>query len=714
MAGLCAVASLAAGRIAAPDTFERARLALFDAAQRAAPRTSDAETSPLRIVDIDEESLSRLGQWPWPRSTVARLVGALQDLGAASISLDMVFSEPDRTSPARLARQWQVEHGWRLETGSAAPLPDHDRILAETIGRGRVVVGYGLLAHENQGPDNQGHHAQTRAVAAPGFALIGADPAASVTGFAGAVPNLEILDAAASGHGSFAIAAGRDEIVRRLPLLVRRGANLLPGLAVEALRVAQGEETLKVRAEGPAGGPATGYLLRIGTLDVPLDAEGTFWIHHSGRLSGRAIAAWRLLEPGEAAALRAEIAGRVVLVGTSAVGLSDLRPTPLNAYEPGVALHAEAIEQMVAGHFLDRPAWAPAAEIAAAGLLALLVTGLAALAGLRLAGTVTLGLFALPVSGAWLGFTKAGLLLDPSLPVAAILLAFGATTLIRHLLVERDASRLRTAFTHYLSPDLVGVLARDPERLKLGGETRMMTFLFTDLEGFTAMTETRGAEALVSLLNRYLDGLCGVAMEHGGTVDKIVGDAVHVMFNAPLDQPDHARRAVDCALAMDAFATAFTAERRAEGVPFGVTRIGVNSGPAVVGNFGGTRRFDYTAHGDAINTAARLEAANKALGTRICVARSTMEACGERGFRPIGTLSLRGKARTVDVFDPVPASEADTDFTRRYRAAYARLDAGEEGALDLLALHESRPNDPVIALHARRLRAGERSTRIAA
>jgi adenylate cyclase len=134
----------------------------------------------------------------------------------------------------------------------------------------------------------------------------------------------------------------------------------------------------------------------------------------------------------------------------------------------------------------------------------------------------------------------------------------------------------------------------------------------------------------------------------------------------------------------------------------------------VVGNFGGTRRFDYTAHGDAINTAARLEAANKALGTRICVARSTMEACGERGFRPIGTLSLRGKARTVDVFDPVPASEADTDFTRRYRAAYARLDAGEEGALDLLALHESRPNDPVIALHARRLRAGERSTRIAA
>ncbi|WP_375464063.1 CHASE2 domain-containing protein [uncultured Methylobacterium sp.] len=700
--GIGVVAGLLAARIALPDPFERVRLAVFDTAQRAAPRLRVEADSPVRIIDIDDASLARLGQWPWPRSLLAGLVGTLQDMGAASIALDMVFSEPDRTSPARLAQEWQAAHGWRLDA-DGAPLPDHDRMLAETIGRGRVVLGYGLVGRENG----------ARPVAGPSFALIGPDPRATVPAFAGAVPNLAILDAAGAGHGSFAIAAGRDEIVRRLPLISARGTALVPALSVEALRVAQGEDTLKVRAETTEDGAVTGYLLRIGTLDVPLDREGAYWLHHAGTLAAEAIPAWRLLDPRAAADLRDRIAGRIVLVGTSATGLSDLRPTPLNAFEPGVAIHAEAIEQMVSGLHPTRPAWAIGAEGAAAAALALLIAGLAAFTGLKQAGAAALALPAAVLAAAWLAFTRGHLLLDPSLPVMAMAASFGATSLTRHLLVERDASRLKTAFTHYLSPDLVQALARDPDRLKLGGETRPMTFLFTDLEGFTAMTESRGAEALVSLLNAYLDGLCGVAMAHGGTVDKIVGDAVHVMFNAPLDQPDHAARAVACALAIDAFAVAFAAGQRAQGVPFGATRIGVNTGPAVVGNFGGTRRFDYTAHGDAINTAARLEAANKALGTRICVAGTTVAACPGLAFRPIGSLTLRGKTHAVPVFDPLPAAQAGDAFNRDYLAAFARLDADGDGAA-IETLHEARPDDPVVALHARRLRAGERSTRIAA
>jgi adenylate cyclase len=273
---------------------------------------------------------------------------------------------------------------------------------------------------------------------------------------------------------------------------------------------------------------------------------------------------------------------------------------------------------------------------------------------------------------------------------------------------------LRSAFMHYLSPEFVDVLARDPSHLRLGGALREMTFLFTDLEGFTSLTEAGAPRDVVALLNDYLDGLCRIAMAHGGTVDKIVGDAVHVMFNAPLDQPDHAERAVRCALAMDNFAQEFATEQNARGVALGVTRIGVNSGRAIVGNFGGSRRFDYTAHGDAVNIAARLEAANKLLGTRICIAAATADRVAGVAFLPIGTLILRGKSLGVDVVTPADAVVASS-WRAAYLAAFAGMASGDEGgSAALMALYERYRSDPVLALHARRILAGERSLKIAA
>ncbi|WP_162245434.1 adenylate/guanylate cyclase domain-containing protein [Methylobacterium sp. Leaf466] len=704
MAGLAALLAVLALRATLADPFERLRLAGFDLLQRAAPRTL-ATPAPVRVVDIDDATLARHGQWPWSRDTVAGLVDTLRDLGAAAIALDVVFAEPDRTSPRTLAETWRTRYGWQ---GDAAGdrLPDHDETLAASFAKGRVVSGYGLLPADNG----------AAAPARPGFAVLGPDPAAHLPGFSGVIANIPLLERAAAGHGSFTIAAGRDEIVRRLPILGSLRGGLVPSLALEALRVAQGEDTVRVRTEQNGGpdGAVTGFTVRVGSLEIPLDAEGALLLHHSGSVRERSVPAWRLMQPQLDAAAREAVAGHIVLLGTSAVGLGDLRPTPLNAYEPGINVHAEALEQILTGATLDRPAWAGGVEIVAAAGLALAAALAAAALGLRLAtGLTGLAIAALGL-GAWLAYVRAGLLVDATLPGLVVGLSFSAAILTRHLLAEGDALHLRQAFTHYLSPDLVQALVADPGALKLGGETRTMTFLFTDLEGFTSLTETRGAESLVALLNGYLDGLCGVAMAHGGTVDKIVGDAVHVMFNAPLDQPDHAERAVACALAMDAFATGFSAAQGEAGVPFGKTRIGVNTGPAVVGNFGGARRFDYTAHGDAINTAARLEAANKALGTRICIAGSTVAGCPGRAFRPIGTLMLRGKAQGVPVFEPAPAV-CEAAFETRYRDAFDRLAAGEEaGAQAMLALHAERPQDAVVALHARRIGAGDRSLRIAA
>ena len=552
---------------------------------------------------------------------------------------------------------------------------------------------------------------------AASFATIGGDPAATVQNFSGAVADLPAIEAAAAGDGSLAIAGGGDEIIRRMPMLAALNGRLAPALALETLRVALDEDTIGVRAErdAGAGGAVTGYTIRIGDLAAPLDRDGALVLHHGPRPPGATLSAWTLLDPGARAGLRRRIEGRIVLVGASALGLSDLRATPLRPLEPGVAMHARAIEQILAGHFLARPAWAPGAEIVAAALLAGALVLLAAFAAPRAAALAMGGCVAGLLAGAYGAFAARGLLLDPGLALAATVGAPVATSFARYFIADRDAARLRSAFTHYLAPALVDALARDPDKLKLGGEQREMTFLFTDLEGFTSLTEAAEPRDIVAWLNAYLDGLCGIVMAHGGTVDKIVGDAVHAMFNAPLDQPDHATRAVHCALAIDAFAQDYAQAQQARGVAFGATRIGVNTGPAVVGNFGGRRRFDYTAHGDAINTAARLEAANKTLGTRICVAAATAERASSVAFLPVGALMLKGKTRAVDVFAPQENAEAVAGWAQDYRDAFARHAKGEAvGAAAILALHERHPGHPVLALHARRIRAGERSPRMAA
>ena len=696
VSGLALVSAFAA-KTTFPAAFARSELALFDAYQRAAPwRPAEPQT---RIVDIDEESLRRLGQWPWPRSTLAELTRALQDLGVRALAYDVVFAEPDRSSPARLAAEWRRDYGAQWLLGDR-PLPDFDRDFADALARGRAVLGFGLIGE-----------ATRTAAKAPAFAVIGGDALASLPAYAGVVAPLPELQAAAAGVGAFTMAASRDEIVRRLPLVFAAAGRLAPAFALEALRVGSDEDTLKLRVERvPGSSAATGLTMRVGELDIPLDSDGAIRLHFGPRDPRTVIPAWKLVDADARAGLAADLRDKIAFIGASAVGLSDLRATPLNPLEPGVNIHALAVEQALAGHFLTRPAWAPGAEAFAAVALsaALALLALAAPPALALAGGAAT--LAAVVAGGFLAFARADVILDTTFPAFAAGLTLLATLLTRYFASERDARKLRSAFSLYLAPPLVEALARDPSRLKLGGELKELSFVFTDLEGFTQLAEAADPRHLVQWLNVYLDGLCGIAMEHGGIVDKIVGDAVHVIFNAPLDQPDHARRAVLCALALDAFAQAYSAELNARGVAFGATRIGVNTGLAVVGNFGGERRFDYTAHGDAINTAARLEAANKALGTRICVAQATLAASGVEGFAPVGTLSLKGKSQGVEVFTP-----GEDAWREDYCEAYALLQRGDARGRDqMLRLARKFPDAPPIALQARRLAEGQTALALSA
>jgi adenylate cyclase len=292
---------------------------------------------------------------------------------------------------------------------------------------------------------------------------------------------------------------------------------------------------------------------------------------------------------------------------------------------------------------------------------------------------------------------------------------------IRHIQILREArerqaaaERAHASLSRYFSPNLAQRLANETEALDLRGQRREVATLFTDIAGFTTLVETLEPDVLGAALNDYLVGMTDVVFAHEGTVAKIVGDAIHVLFGAPGEQPDHARRAVACALALDECAQGFRERWRLKGVALGVTRIGAHAGPAIVGNFGGGRFFDYTAYGDTINTAARLETANKQLGTRVCVSAALAAKVQEFQGRPVGDLVLRGKTESLRAFEPLPRKQYEGPATDSYVGAFAKLEANDLAALAAFAAHVGKhPDDQLASFHLKRLLNGATGTRIA-
>jgi adenylate cyclase len=662
------------------------RNACFDQYQRWQPRVY--QDAPVRIIDLDDESLRRLGQWPWPRSRVAELLNRLHDAGPAAIAFDVVFAEPDRSAPKAMLELWQVSPGVRRQIEALA---DPDQAFAAALRRGKSVIG---LALEREG---SGSLPTLKAR----YVFSGEAPQPYVPAFAGAIPLLPELAAAASGIGAISFIADADGVVRRVPLLLRVGDVLVPSLAAEALRVAEGAHNYVTLAVPEQGVGLAG--VRIGSLLVPSTAQGEVWIHYTPAVAGRSIPAWKVLS-GEVAA--GELAGRILLVGTSAQGLMDLRFSPLGGSIPGVEVHAQMLEQVLTGGGLENPSWSAAIQILVIVAGGLLVGGVALLTG----AIVSLASFAAAAAAlwatAWQLFSAHGVLFDAVTPSVSLAITYVAASSVRHLASERRQRWIKQAFSRYVSPNLVAYLIKRPEELELGGRRQQCSFVFTDLTGFTPMIERMDPAAAVSLLNDYLDGLIAIAFAHQGTLDRIVGDAVVIMFSAPLQQADHQRRALSCAMEMQRFCRQYAKTQAALGVAFGQTRIGIHSGEVIVGNFGGTTIFDYRALGDPVNTAARLESANKQLGTLVCVSAATLAACPDWPARPIGRVVLKGKSLPLAIFEPLDPQAAPGD-DHDYRAAFTLLQSGSADALAAFAaLAERRPDDPLVALHLARLRAG--------
>lgn len=667
--------------------------AVFDAYQRSLPRSY--EPAPVRIVDIDEATLARLGQWPWPRTRVAELVADLRGLGASAIAFDFIFAERDRTSPGWLAEEWKD----KPEVAAVLrKLPDHDTALAEEFGRGKVVAAFALT--EDPGgasPLQKGR-----------FVRAGAQGTLSVSHYQGSVASLPVLQQAATGNGAVNFSPDRDGVVRRVPLLVEQGGVLYPSLIAEALRVASGAANYTLLADQRSNGRAALSAVRIGRYTLPSDTFGRMLVYLTDPVDERYVPAWKVIA-GEAADLIPPQS--IVYIGSSATGLQDLRFGTLGRIVPGVEIHAQLTEQCLLGAFAVRPLWVQGLEtlVIVLGWLVMLGFGVRARALPAAIATAT-GVVVIAAAAIY-GWRSHSILADPVFPGLVLAATFIAYTVPRQLAAESEGRWIRGVFANYLSPNLVEHLIHNPSELRLSGERRECSFVLTDVASFTTLVEGMDPQLLTEVINGYLDGMVSIAFAHDGTLDRIVGDAVAVLFSAPVEQPDHARRAMACALAMDAFANAYSARCLERDIPFGLTRIGVHTGEVVVGNFGGSSHFDYRALGDPINTTARLETANRHLGTRICVSGATVAACPGFVGRPAGTLVLKGKTKGVEVFEALTAEEMRSARVVAYHAAFERMRADEPDAIDAFEkLVREHPSDGLAAFHLARLQRGERGT----
>jgi adenylate cyclase len=585
--------------------------------------------SPLIVVDIDRESLARHGSWPWRRQVLAELLRKIAEAKPRVIGVDILLAEPDRFSPAGLVRNLGAETN-REDIGDLAKrLPDGDAALAEALRQAPTVLGFVLDPAAGQAP--------------PGAPILARGPihTPGIWRTGGAIGPLPALADAGRGFGAIVFAADADGEVRRVPLLVLTADKARPGFAVEVLRVGSGASSFILDAEPPR--------LHIGPVVAPIDADAAVRIlqRPASGWRGRTVPAWKVLADAET---REQLSGRIVLVGSGAPEVGGLRTTPMSAATPSVQIQADAVETLISGAIPRRPPWVPRAEILAAIFLGLASIALTVLCRAVVATVIPGALCLIWIVAAVGAFHFEHLLIDISGPPAIATVAFAASALGSYVRNERRERALRRRFEQHLAPDIVKRLVDNPGILRLDGESRPVTAMFTDIEGFTALTERSDPREVLQLLDGYLAIVTDTVIAHGGMVDKLMGDGVFALFNVPLDLADHVQRSVAAARAVVAATDAYRRTPLAAKLALGRTRVGIESGTAIVGDVGGGKMLDFTALGSVVNTASRLEALNKEFKTAICIGPNAAAALDATSIERLGVVKLRGSDTEINVF----------------------------------------------------------------
>jgi adenylate cyclase len=629
------------------------------------------------LVPIDEQSLRKIGRWPWRRGLIAQIVQHLADAGARTIALDLLFAEPERRDvPAAALEDLQRELRAGQQAGDAdqpakiearlgalLDQADGDRQLARALEHaGNVILPFSILDPDGNVilPFSIGEHADgslPAPVAAMAIRIVRQQPGRPQPEPApepGVLAPIPALASAAAGLGQTNIPLGPDRSARLERPVAAYGDQYLPSFALEAARQHLGigrDQVQLLLGEGIALGDRLLPTNEAMLIPVNYRRPGTF----------ARVPAWHLLE---GSVDQAELAGKLVVVGGSAAGLGDHFQSPYVQDLPGFERHAAMIDDILRQDLLIRPRWAFLPGLGTVLFGGLVVGGLADRLGVIGATLGFLVLVALVIGSNLWAFLGHGLWLDLLLPLALLALIYGVALGHRYFIGQRQERRLRAAFKHYLSPALVDQVARDPALLRLGGEQRELTVLFADIRDSTSIAAALAPTRFAELLNEVLTELTEALFEQGGMLDKFTGDGLVAVFGAPLAQPDHALRACRAALAMQARIEPLQARWAHPDLPPVAVRIGINTGSMIIGNMGSEERFNYTVIGDEAHLGSRLEAANKDFGTRILISDGTWRIVSDRlEARELDVMSFRGIDRPVGVFEllgerPLPPGRA--------------------------------------------------------
>ena len=662
---------------------ETLRLETFDFYQKVKPREATPTPVPVVIIDIDEASLAEFGQWPWPRSLLADLVNKLASYKVGVVGFDVFFPEYDRLSPTALAAQ--LDGLSRNLTEELQAMPKSEEIFAESLRNMKVVLGQGVL--NSKLPLGSSKPIKANIVLTGDRAKV----LSRVPAFPGILRNVSELEEAAAGLGMVALEPEIDGVVRRVNMGIKIGEQIYPTLTLEMIRLALGQENLVFNVDNEAQTSSIKMrgLKQMGTPEIPTDARFRTWVHFRPTTSQITyISASDILN---GIARQEQLENALALVGTSALGLKDIRYTPLSRSVPGVEIHGQLLEMIITNNFLHRPPWVRNAEVFAVVLSGLLMLILVPTLG----ASYTL-LFAFVLIGgmtisSWYAYTELRLLIDPLYPSLCSAILYITLSYMNFLREERQRKQVRNAFSMYMSPALVEQLAKEPELLKLGGEMKKMTMLFADIRGFTKISETykEHPEELTELINKILTPLTKVILDRHGTIDKYMGDCIMAFWNAPLPVQAHPSSACASALAMQKACRAVggivkqQAEERANKARHIINQlqsspvidskelasaqkslalaeeeklltvdigIGINTDVVCVGNMGSDQRFDYSILGDGVNLASRLEGQSKTYGIAIIIGENTQEQVSEFALIEIDLIQVKGQTRPTRIY----------------------------------------------------------------
>jgi len=608
------------------------------------PKTVDDR---IVIVDIDEKSLAEVGRWPWSRNVVAQMLDQLfEQYQVAVVGFDVVFAEPDTSSGIieleRMAKgSLRDDARFQQELVQSRKRLDYDGMFASRLQEYPVVLGY-YFTDDSKDAGRSGLLPAPVMAAAEDIAALH-----SVDSKAGYGSNIQALQQAAGLAGHFNPDPDRDGVTRRVPLLLKYNGDYYEALSLAVLRTMFGMPLLETGV--PADAPDQLEWLQLLDIKIPVDRRGTALIPYRGYQGS--FPYYSAADILNGMVDKDELAGAIVLVGTTAPGLMDLRSTPVSAVYAGVEVHANMIAGILDQSIRHAPGYAVGADLAilAAGglLLSLVLPLLSPLVSLLLLTLV----LAVAIAINWFAW-QSGLVLPVASQAALFPLLYIFNASYGFLVESRSKRQITGLFGQYVPPEIVNVMSKDPQNFTMAAESREMTVLFTDVVGFTSISEKLTPQELARFMNEYLSAMTAIIYEHGGTVDKYIGDAIMAFWGAPLADPEHALHAVQAATAMRKKMVVLSNDMMARGYPELKIGVGINSGKMRVGNMGSDYRVAYTVMGDAVNLASRLEGITRQYGVWLIAGHETRKLISGYAWRELDQVKVKGKNEPVAIYEP--------------------------------------------------------------